>query len=499
MPTQTLGIALENSHIALVRLRGHAKSYDVTLALRERLPADDDAAQQAALRLESVQRLVDAHGLRGDSVVVSLPAHRGVLRNLALPFRDLRRIRQTIGFALDEHVPFEPEELVVDFRRLPVQTAPQQTRVLAAAMPKQDVAGSLALLTNAGLEPAVLDLDVFSLADSAVLGGGALPANTAVLHVGGERALLTLMHDGEPVFARNLAQRLPDENGDLPDTERLARQLQHTLFACEDTLQQAYEPDLLLLAGCEREALSELAAALEESTGIPSRVWQHQAPAYHPAGAAEEAGHPGAHAVALGSALRGLHRRFRGFNLRRGEFAPHSNLRELRGKLVALGLLAGAVAALGLGNLYLQNHFKAQRLAQLQSGIAEVFREIAPSARMVQPLAQAQERMRELERRLRAFGGLTGTQFSALQILREFSARVPASIKVEVDNLTINDDAVELSASAASYDNVVSLQSALAASPLLGDVTINNTRQGANNTVQFRLSLRAPNGLKGTP
>ena len=499
MPAQVLGIALEDDHIALVRLQGHAKSYDVTLALRRRLPADDDAAQQAALRLEVVTELAAAHGLRGDTVLAALPAHRGALRNLALPFRDLRRLRQTIGFALDEHVPFEPEDVVVDFRRLPAHPAPPGAQVLAAAVPKRDVAAGLALLTDAGLEPAVLDLDVFSLADAAVLGDGGLPARTAVLHVGGERALLTLLHDGAPVFARSLAQGPAATNGRLPDAERLAGPLRHTLLACEDTLQQACEPDLLLVAGGEPEAPASLAAALEAATGIASRAWRHQAPGVAPAGAAAEAGRADPDAVALGCALRGLHRRFRGFTLRRAEFAPHSNLRELRGRLVVLGALACAVAALGLGNLHLQNHFKAQRLAQLQNGIAEVFSEIAPGSRMVQPLAQAQERMRGLQRRLRAFGGLAGTQLSALQILREFSARVPAALRVEVDSLTINEDAVELSASAASYDSVVSLQNALAASPLLDDVTINNTRQGSNNTVQFRLSLRAPNGLKETP
>ena len=499
MPTKVLGIALEDNHIAMIRLQGHTKSYDVTLALRQSLPAHDDAEQQAVLRRESVQRLVEDHGLRGDNVLVSLPAHRAILRNLALPFRDVRRIRQTIGFALDEHVPFEPEDVVVDFRRLPVQPTPQQTQVLAAAMPKRVIADSLALLTDAGLEPGVLDLDVFGVADAAVLGSSGLPGKTVVLHAGADRSLLTLMHDGAPVFARSLAQGPRAEDGELPDAERLVRQLQHTLYACEDTLRQAYEPDLLLLSGPCREQLPALAAGMEESTGIPSRVWQLQAPGYQPSGGPVEGHHPTAHDVALGSALRGLHRQLRGFNLRRGEFAPHSNLRELRGKLVALGVMACAVGALGLGNLYLQNHFKAQRLDRVQNGIASVFSEILPGARMVQPLAQAQERMRDLERRVRAFGGLAGSQLSTLQILRELSARVPASLRLEVDNLAINGDSVEMSASAASYDNVVSLQNALAASPLLADVTINNTRQGSNNTVQFRLSLRAPNGLEGTP
>jgi Tfp pilus assembly protein PilN len=499
MAQQVLGIALEDNHIAMVRLAGHSKAYDVTLALRQRLPVHDDAEEQAGLRRETVQQLVEAHGLLGDVVLGSLPAHHGILRNLSMPFRDLRRIRQTIGFALDEHMPFEPEDVVVDCRPLPLPHVPQQTQVLVAGMPKHEVAGGLALLTGTGLEPGVLDLDVFSLANAAVLGGNGVPGRTVLLYADLERVLLTLMHDGVPVFARSLVQGLAVEGGALPEPERLDKQLRHTLYACENTLQLACEPDLLLLFGPHHEQLAQLAVGLHETTGIRTRVWQLEAAGYKPAGTGTEGHDAACHVIALGAALRGLHRQLRGFNLRRGEFAPHSHLRELRDRLVTLSVLAIAVAGLGLGNLYVQNHFKAQRLAQVQDGIAEVFSEVLPRTRMVQPVAQVREQMRDLDRRLRAFGGLTGTQLSGLRILREVSARVPASLSVEVDNLTINGDAVELSASAASYDNVVSLQSAFAASPLLDDVTVSNTRQGSNNTVQFRLSLRAANRLEGTP
>ena len=497
MPQQALGIALEDNHVAMVRLTGHGKAYDVTLALRQPLPVHDDADEQAELRRETLQQLVETHGLRGDTVLAALPAHHAVLRNLTLPFRDQRRLRQMMTFALDEHMPFEPEDVVVDFRPLPVQQVPQQTQVLVAGMPKQEIAGTLALLRGAGVEPGVLDLDVFSLASAAVLGGKGVPGKTALLSVQPGRTLLTLLHDGVPVFARSLAQGASADDGELPDAQKLGRQLQHTLYACEHAVQLTYEPDLVLLFGADRESLGQLAVGLHEATGVPARVWGLETPGYKPAhaGDAGPAGHP----IALGAALRGLHRQARGLNLRRGEFAPHSNLRELRGQLVALGVLAVAVAGLGLGSLYLQNHFKSRRLAQVQDGIARAFREMLPGTRMVQPVAQMREKMGDLDRRLRAFGGLTGAQLSGLAVLRELSTRVPASLRVEIDDLTINGAVVELSASTASYDNVVRLQNALAASPLLSDVTINNTRQGLNNTVQFKLSLRAVNGLDGTP
>lgn len=502
MPQQVLGIALEDDHIAAVRLTGHSKAYGITLALRQALPVHDDPEEQARLQRDAVGQLVEAHGLRGDTMLAALPAHHAILRNLTLPFRDLRRIRQMITFALDEHMPFEPEDVVVDFRPLPVQQVPQQTQVLVAGMPKQEIVSDLALFRSAGLEPSVLDLDVFSLASAALLGGSGVPGKTVLLYVHPHRTLLTLLHDGAPVFARSLAQgMLPADHGALPDAQKLGRQLQHTLYACEHAVQAAYQPDLLLLFGTDRDQLEHLAVGLNEATGMPTHVWRLAAPGYKPATSDRASPDPGpvGHAIALGVALRGLHRQVRGLNLRRGEFALHRNLRELRGKLITLGLVVIAVAALGLSNLYFQNVYKSRRLAQLQDGIAKIFSDVLPATRMVQPVAQMREKIGDLDKRLRAFGGLTGAQFSGLEILHELSASAPTALQVEVDNLTINGDAVELNATAASYDNVVKLQSAFAASPRLSDVTINNTRQGVNNTVQFKLSLRAVNGLGGTP
>ena len=430
MPAQVLGIALEDNHIALVRLQGHARSYDVSLALRQRLPADDDAAQQAALRVAFVKELAAAHGLRGDTVLAALPAHRGALRNLALPFRDLRRLRQTIGFALDEHVPFEPEDVVVDFRRLPVHPAPQRTHVLAAAVPKRDVAAGLALLTEAGLEPAVLDLDVFSLADAAVLGDGGLPATNRDSSPGwGTRPPDPAARRRPGVCAQPGARRgVGPRTAAPPDAERLAGALRHTLLACEDTLQQACEPDLLLVAGGEPEAPAEhWRPALEAATGIASRAWRHQAPGVAPAGAAGEAGRPvparrrarlrAARPAPPLSGLQPAPRRVRAAQqaaraarqARRPGGAGVRRRRPGTGKPAPAEPLQGAAPGAAA-----ERHRRG------------VQRDRCRAPAWCSRWRRRRSSMRGLQRRLRAFGGLAGTQPSALQILREFSARVPA-------------------------------------------------------------------------
>ena len=57
---------------------------------------------------EVLEILLDTHRLRGDTIVVSLPATQVIMRNLTLPFRDSRRIRQVIKYTMDEHMPYDP-------------------------------------------------------------------------------------------------------------------------------------------------------------------------------------------------------------------------------------------------------------------------------------------------------------------------------------------------------------------------------------------------------
>ena len=489
MPKHILGIALDTTSITLVRLTGSVKAYEVTLATQYPLPQHDEPEAQEALQHEALQALLTLFRLHGDTILVALPAHNAVLRNLTFPFKDPRRIHQTLKFSLDEHMPFEPEEIVADFHPLPSGNTPE-ARLLVAGMPEEVIAHALGLLQGVGLDPSVLDLDVFGLANAALLGCTTLPARTVLVDVNAERALFTLLDHGTPVFARSLVYGLPEDDEALePYAGRLSKHLQHTIYACEHALQQTYEPELVLVSGVHGEQAGVLVKALQEASGIPAEVWRVTAASYKADQTRLATPDLGRYAVAFGMALRGLHRRACGLNLRRERFALHKDLEELRGRLVILGILAVGVIGLGIGSLYLNTYYKAQRYAQLQDEIARVFRATLPEGRMVQPVVQLHEKVRALEERLKAFGGMAGAQLSALQILNEISTRTPPSITLNVDNLAIQTGPTDLSGTTESYDDVEKLRKALEVSPFFPTVRITNSRTDPNNKIAFKLTV----------
>lgn len=490
MAQHVLGIALDTASVTLVRVSGSAKSYEVTLTAHHPLPVHDDPEEQAALQREAWQAIMAPLRLRGATTLVALPTHDAVLRNLTFPFKEPRRIYPVLTNELDEHMPFEPEDVVADFHPLPPTPSSPEHRVLVAGMPAEQIAQALAFLQSAGLEPTVLDLDVFALANAALLGSANLAPSTVLLDVNTERVLLTLLDQDTPVFARSLAYGLPTEVDDLTAyAGRLSKHVQQTFYAYDNVVQRPYEPARVLLSCSAETQARSLADAMQKALELPADLWRLTAPAARAAQSRAAVPELGRYAVAFGMAVRGLQRRACGLNFRRDQFALHKDLQELRGRFLVLGSLA--VVALGVwgAGLYMNTHYKAQRYAQIQDEISRVFRATLPDTRLVQAPVQLREKMRELEERLKAFGGMSGAQLSGLQILQEISARTPASLVLDIDTIAITAGATDLGGTTGSYDDVVKLQKALETSPFFPSVKITNTKTDVGDKISFKLTI----------
>ena len=64
---------------------------------------------------EALAALFNEIDLKSDIYNVSIPADRASFRNLSMPFKDPKKIRQTLPFEIETMLPFPIDDLIVDF------------------------------------------------------------------------------------------------------------------------------------------------------------------------------------------------------------------------------------------------------------------------------------------------------------------------------------------------------------------------------------------------
>src|SRR5437899_1360938 len=146
----------------------------------------------------------------------------------------------------------------------------------------------------------------------------------------------------------------------------------------------------------------------------------------------------------------------------------------------ALVLLALVLGALDLG---LVRYDLSRRDAGLRAAIARTASEALPGTRLVAPRAQLEAAVASALRQRTRLGDGT----SILEVLRELSTRVPGTVSLDLDQLTVDGDALDLRGRAASFDTVEALRRALASTPFLTEVTADETRSTVDGRgVEFR-------------
>jgi hypothetical protein len=134
-----------------------------------------------------------------------------------------------------------------------------------------------------------------------------------------------------------------------------------------------------------------------------------------------------------------------------------------------------------------------RRAAAVERAAVEVTAAALPGT----PLQAARGQLEEAvaaRRRLRPAG-----EVPVLEVLRELSTRVPGTLRLDLDELVVEPDVIRLHGRAQSFDAVEALRTALAGSPLVREVAVDDTRTTVDGTsVEFRIRATRRSAL-GAP
>ena len=433
---------------------------------------------------EQLRTFVSRHPLGADTVLSALPGDAVAYRILELPFRDWRRLQQTVPFELESQVPFAIDDAIVDFQIL--DKTDQGSRVFAALAPRARIEEHLKTLSEAGLDPAIVDFAPLSTLNVLQLFEGDRPERYAFLHVSAGRGTLALYRDGQLASLRVL-----DVSGEAP-VPALLREIGWSLKSLNGGPPgDETAPPPMLVGGSTGDLVDSLRGQMGLTVQRLEELPLRQIPAaLH--------GRQGIYAPALGLALREIaDEPTLGLNFRRDAFSYRRGQEQMQGALARVGVLAAVV--LGLFFLWQGvSYFELSRqYGELRDVVRQAFHEVLPNVPVVDEGEQLQQEIKKLAKQQQMLGFGPSGPISPLEVLRQISDRAPSDPRMNTDELSIDADGVHLRAKTASADAVDRLKQKIGESPLFADVQVKEYRAMPDGNVEFRMNLAFPKGPEG--
>jgi hypothetical protein len=388
-----------------------------------RLPCATAEARHAALDR--------ALAWRPTTIVAAVPLARTAHRLLTLPFRDARRIRETVALELVGQLPADPGDLAAG--HLVVEHGPTGSRVLAAVARAAALRELCATLEQAGAAPHRIDVALvgaWHLVDSTQVSDGAL------VLADGDRSAVAVRRDGCVAGVRALAT---DPRTDGP---RFVREVAWVLEAL------GAAPHVVVLGG------DAGARVIDDIASVTGRRVVRLADVTTSAWRGDDMAACAVAAAPLAGAGLTLHEA--------GEVEGRRGSR-----VAALAAVAALVAVVDVG---LVRWHLARQDAALRAAIeATAAAVLPPGTRVVAPRLQ-------LEAAAGANDAHAATPGQLLGLLRELSDRLPAQVRIALDELALDGDVLRLRGRTDRYETIDVVTRALAGAAGLRDVAAEESR-----------------------
>jgi type IV pilus assembly protein PilM len=154
---------------------------------------------------ETVKSVLVSCGLKKKNVVAAVGGHDVIIKRIQMDRMSEHDAREVIRWEAEQHVPFDMENVQLDFQIMDPHADGVQMSVLLVAAKRELIENRLSLLTDAGLTPAMIDVDAFALHNAfersypELLGG-----LVALVNIGHETTNVNLLDDGVPILVRDI-------------------------------------------------------------------------------------------------------------------------------------------------------------------------------------------------------------------------------------------------------------------------------------------------------
>lgn len=155
--------------------------------------------------VEAIKELVLTTQIKAKNTTLSVSGHSSVIiKRITLPEISEDELSESINFEAEHYIPFDIEDVILDFQILGLAEEEGMMDVLIVAVKRDKINEYVSVVKEVGLTPAVVDIDSFALENMHELNYEFNEAtNVALINVGASMINMNIINGGVSVFTRD--------------------------------------------------------------------------------------------------------------------------------------------------------------------------------------------------------------------------------------------------------------------------------------------------------
>ncbi|MCD6499276.1 MAG: type IV pilus assembly protein PilM [Deltaproteobacteria bacterium] len=208
MAKNCIGLDIGSSSIKIVQVKEGKKGLTLLNFGIEPIPPQaivDGAVMNQSAIVDAIRAVVTRLHVRQKDVALAVAGHSIIIKKIPIPPMPADQLDEQISWEADHHVPFDKEDVELDYEVLREDNGQGNMDVLLVAAKKDMVHDYAAVAREAQLNPLVVDIAAFAIQNAFEKSYG-FPAGQAIalVNLGASISTLNIVQDGITMFTRDV-------------------------------------------------------------------------------------------------------------------------------------------------------------------------------------------------------------------------------------------------------------------------------------------------------
>ena len=207
-----IGLDIGSSAIKLLQLAEAKSGYRLERFGLKPLASEmivDGTVMDAGRVIETIKELLNEQKVKLKDVALSISGHSVIVKKINLPTMTEDELEESIKWEAEQYIPFDINDVNIDFHVMgttDTKDGQSQLSVLLVAARKDKLNEYTSLVTEAGLNPVIVDVDAFALENMYGVNYEIQEGEiVALVNIGASVMNINILKSGNSVFTRDIS------------------------------------------------------------------------------------------------------------------------------------------------------------------------------------------------------------------------------------------------------------------------------------------------------